>query len=70
MPTVTVATFNCENLFARFKFEEGVDPEQATKNGFTVNELNFSLSAARAVAAETYPGGGRRPGATRSHPSG
>lgn len=43
MAKVTVATFNCENLFARFNFNKNVDPADATKDGFTINELNFTL---------------------------
>ena len=43
MPTVSVATFNCENLFARFKFQSNADPQQATKNGFTVELLRFDI---------------------------
>lgn len=43
MPTIRVATFNCENLFARFKFEAGIDPAKASTNGFTVNETTFDI---------------------------
>ena len=44
MPTpIRLASFNCENLFARFKFEKGVDPAKATSDGFTVNETTFDF---------------------------
>jgi endonuclease/exonuclease/phosphatase family metal-dependent hydrolase len=43
MPTTSLATFNCENLFARFKFNKSIDPAKATKNGFTINEIHFDI---------------------------
>lgn len=38
MPNLRVATFNCENLFAGFKFASGVDPASVTQDGFTIDK--------------------------------
>lgn len=46
MTTIRIATFNCENLFARFRFNRNIDPEKAIKNGFDINMLQFDILSA------------------------
>ncbi len=57
MNTLTLGTFNCENLFGRYVVRKGLPP---TKDGFTVNDVAFSgygeddkrLTARAIVAAQ------------------
>lgn len=39
--TTRLATFNAENLFARYKFKKNFDP--TGENGFTINDLAFDI---------------------------
>jgi endonuclease/exonuclease/phosphatase family metal-dependent hydrolase len=48
MTEVRLATFNVENLFARFKFEQGIDPKQAVKDGWTAEETVFRTASPEA----------------------
>lgn len=41
MATFTLATFNCENLFARYKFDKTVQKEDAIKDGWLANQTRF-----------------------------
>ena len=41
METITLGTFNCENLFARYEFRKGEKPTE--DGGFTINKVAFDI---------------------------
>lgn len=46
MATIRIGTFNCENLFARYKFNKTIDPQKAVIDGWRTDQRHFDISDA------------------------
>lgn len=44
MTKFSIATFNCENLIARFKFTENVNPKDAIIDGWLADKTKFTIN--------------------------
>ena len=46
MTTIRIGTFNCENLFARYKFNKTIDPQKAVIDGWRADQRHFDIADA------------------------